>query len=370
MRIRLVLAATAAGALLAACFTPAEDQRAPGTPVPGAAPPVDPGVTIAATGDVLVHPALTDQAESDGGGARDYRPLLAGIAADIGGADLGLCHLETPLAPATGPFRGYPEFSAPPEIASALAATGYDDCSTASNHTLDQGTDGVDRTLDALDAAGIRHTGSARSGPEAHTPLVLDVRGVKIGHVSYTYGFNGRSRPGGKQWVSNTLDADAVLAEARAAREAGAQIVIASLHWGTEYQHATTAVQRRIARTVLADPAVDLILGHHAHVVQPFEKIDGKWVAYGLGNSVARHEEPRGTTEEGLIGRFHFTRGARGWTVDRAEYVPTVIDLGPPIRLRTTDDPALAPARREQALSRTDEVVRSLGAAEHGLVRG
>ncbi|UQS24348.1 CapA family protein [Amycolatopsis thermalba] len=370
MRIRLVLAGFAAGAVLAACFAPDEDAPVEPAAPSVAAPPAEAGFTVAATGDVLIHPALTEQAVADGGGKRDYRPLLAGIRDDISSADLAVCHLETPLAPEEGPFQGYPEFSAPPEIADALADTGYDDCSTASNHTIDTGTAGVNRTLDELDEAGIRHTGSARTEQEARTPLVLDVRGAKVGHVSYTFGFNGKKLPGGKQWVSNTLDTDAVLAEARAARAAGAQMVIASLHWGTEYQHEPTAAQRQIAQRVLSDPAVDLIIGHHTHVVQPMEKIGGKWVAYGLGNSIARHSEPRGTTEEGLIGRFHFTRSGAGWTVDRAEYVPTVIDLGPPIRLRTADDPALDRSRAAEALARTDQVVLSRGAAAHGLTRG
>ncbi|GHF37339.1 poly-gamma-glutamate synthesis protein (capsule biosynthesis protein) [Amycolatopsis bartoniae] len=347
----------AAVLLTAACTT----ATAP-VPAPVPAAPPDPGFTVVASGDVLIHPALTEQATKDGSGTRDYRPELAGIRDVVSRADLAICHLETPLAAAGGPFRGYPDFSAPPEIATALAATGYDDCSTASNHTLDQGTAGVQRTLDALDAAGVRHTGSARSEQEAATPLVLDVHGVKVAHVSFTFGFNGRTVPADRPWVANTLDARAVLAAARAAKAAGAQVVIASLHWGVEYRQEPTEDQRRIARQLLADPAVDLIIGHHAHVVQPFERIGGKWVAYGLGNSIARHDEPRGTTEEGAIARFHFTPSGSGWTVDRAEYVPTVIDLGPPIRLRTARDAGADPAR-------TDEVVFSRGAREAGLTR-
>src|SRR5437867_6222430 len=102
----------------------------------------------------------------DGGGHRDYSDLLAGVRPVIDQADLAICHLETPIAPASGPFKGYPQFSVPPEIAPALAGIGYDTCSTASNHTLDQGAKGVTTTLDTLDAAGIKHTGSARSARE------------------------------------------------------------------------------------------------------------------------------------------------------------------------------------------------------------
>jgi hypothetical protein len=98
--------------------------------------------------------------------------------------------------------------------------------------------------------------------------------------------------------------------------------------------------------------------------------VGGKWVAYGLGNHVAKHEEPRGTTEEGAIARFRFVKGANGWTVDKAEYLPTLVDLGPPIRLRDlTTDTEADPARRNQALERTDQVVRSRGAAQAGLSR-
>src|SRR5262245_53476955 len=146
--------------------------------------------TVVAAGDVLIHPALTEQATADGAGKRDYAALLAGIKPVIEQADLAICHLETPIAPAGGPFKGYPLFSVPPEIATALVGVGYDTCSTASNHTLDQGAAGVTTTLDTLDAAGLKHTGSARSAKEAATPLILDVHGVKVAQLSYTFGFN------------------------------------------------------------------------------------------------------------------------------------------------------------------------------------
>jgi len=114
------------------------------------------------TGDVLLHPPLVDQArvDSQGGQGLDFGPMLAAEKPYVQGADLGICHLETPLAPADGPFSGYPEFSVPPQVLPALVATGYDACSTASNHTLDQGTTGVNRTLDDLDAACLAHDGS------------------------------------------------------------------------------------------------------------------------------------------------------------------------------------------------------------------
>ncbi|SES07907.1 poly-gamma-glutamate synthesis protein (capsule biosynthesis protein) [Actinokineospora terrae] len=348
-----------------------DDPQATTTAPPSATPPSTPGFTLIAGGDVLIHPALTEQATADGGGKRDYTQLLAGIKPAIEAADVAVCHLEVPIAGPDGPFRGYPKFSAPPEIVTALAATGFDTCSTASNHTLDQGPTGVIGTLDALDAAKITHTGAARTADEAARPLIRDVAGVKVGFLSFTFGLNqGTARPAGSPWMTNILSPEAVRAGARAAKSAGAEVVVASLHWGIEGKHDPSPDQLRIAKAVLADPAVDLIIGHHAHVVQPFERIDGKWVTYGLGNMVAKHEEPKGPTEEGVLARFHFTKSGPTWTVDRAEYLPLLTDLGPPIRLRDlTSDPAAPATRKSQALTRTDQAVLSRSAATAGLTR-
>ncbi|EWC58710.1 lipoprotein [Actinokineospora spheciospongiae] len=367
-----VVGGLACGVLLAGCTGNPTVGEVPPDPMAGAGglpvtsgAPKPPGFTLVAGGDVLIHPALSEQARADGG----FAPLFGGVKTVLDQADVAVCHLEVPIAAPGGAAEGYPRFVAPNELASGLAASGFDTCSTASNHTLDQGAGGVTSTLDALDAAGVTHTGSARTAAEAAKPLVRDVAGVKVGFVSFTFGLNtGTRTPPGSPWMVNTLDSADVVAAARAARAVGAEVVVASLHWGTEGQHEVTASQRRIAREVLADPAVDVIIGHHAHVVQPFEQVNGKWVAYGLGNQVARHEEPKGVTEEGAMARFHFAEGAGGWVVDRAEYIPTVVDLGPPIRLRDLTADAAAP-RRAESLARTDGIVLSLGAGQAGLTR-
>lgn len=317
---------------------------------------------------MLIHPALTAQASRDGDGTRDFSAQLAGVRTAVSGADLAICHLEVPIAEAKGPFSGYPDFNAPPEIVPALAGVGYDSCTTASNHTLDQGPAGVRRTLEALDRAGMRHTGSARTAEEAATPLIYDIAGVKVGHVSYTYGFNGRRIPAEQPWLSNRMTPDDVRAGARRARDAGAEFVVASLHWGIEHATDASPEQRELARTLLNDPAIDLIIGHHAHAVQPFEKINDKWVAYGLGNMIARHEQPRGTTEEGVIARFTIERSGTTWRVAKAEYLPTLVELGPPIRLVDLTSQPPNP-RRSEALARTERIVTSRGAREDGLTR-
>ncbi|MDT7727108.1 MAG: hypothetical protein QOI21_3684 [Actinomycetota bacterium] len=373
MRLSTRVAVLSATALLAtACSSaPAQQQQSPPVaPAPTSSAAPDGSFTVVATGDVLIHPAISDQAAEDaktsGQGVFDYRPLLSGVKPLISGADLAICHLETPLAKEGGPYSGYPSFSAPPEVADAIKDTGYDTCSTSSNHTLDQGEAGVTRTLDKLDEAGIKHTGSARTAKEAATPLIMDVKGVKVAQVSFAFGFNGIEVPKGKPYLANRIVVDDVIKAAKAAKDAGADVVIASLHWGTEYQHEITKDQEQQAKKLLADKNIDLIIGHHAHVVQPFEEINGKWVAYGLGNSVAKHSDPRGSTEEGVAARFRFVKGTDGWKVDKAEFVPTLMQLTPQLRLfDLTVDPS--GERGAQALKATEDVVLSRGAAKDGL---
>ena len=125
--------------------------------------------TLVASGDVLPHASVIERANTDAGGnGYDFRPMLAGVQPVVSGADLAICHMETVYGADGGPYTGYPTFKSPPRGGRGRSrATGYDACSTASNHTLDDGAAGIRRTLDALDRAGVRHAGSARTAAEA-----------------------------------------------------------------------------------------------------------------------------------------------------------------------------------------------------------
>jgi poly-gamma-glutamate capsule biosynthesis protein CapA/YwtB (metallophosphatase superfamily) len=296
----------------------------------GAAEPAPRSFTLAAGGDVLVHASVWEQAEADAGpGARyDFAPMLAAVRPLVARADLAICHLEVPLGARGAEPAGYPRFSAPPELAEALARTGYDSCSTASNHATDRGAEGVARTLGALDAAGIRHAGTARTPAEQAAPTLLDAGGVRVAHLSYAH-FLNVAEPDGQPWLVNELDTDTLLAEARAARAAGAEVVIASLHWGEEYVAEPTAGQVAVARRLMDSGTVDLVLGHHAHVVQPIERFGRGWVAYGLGNALAAasHDFAGGASREGILPEFTFSEGADGrFTVTRVLISPTYVD--------------------------------------------
>ena len=288
-------------------------------------------VTVVVNGDLLWHNTLWFGAQEDarrrGKDGYDFAPLLAGLKPVVAGADAAICHEEVPVAPSGGPYRNYPLFAAPPQVVTAIKATGYDLCTTASNHSLDGGFAGLRRTLDQLDRAGIKHAGTSRTRAESERPTIFrTASGVRVGLGAGTFGTNGLRPPAGKRWAVAPTDPDVLLRRAEATRRAGADVVLVALHAGTEYSSREDGQQRRLARRLTASPDVDLVYGHHAHVVQPWTVMNGKWVAYGLGNTVAQHDPSVVRGYEGVTGRFTFTRRADGrFTVSRAEYIPTLV---------------------------------------------
>jgi poly-gamma-glutamate capsule biosynthesis protein CapA/YwtB (metallophosphatase superfamily) len=311
--------------------TPSPSSVPASRPSIPAAKPQRTSVTVVMNGDLLWHNTLWYGAKEDaqrrGNGGYDFAPLLAGMKPVISSADLAICHEEVPLAPAGGPYRNYPLFAAPPQVVRGIAATGYDVCTTASNHSLDQGFAGLKRTLDDLDQAKIGHAGTARTKTESERPTIFATRqGVKIGIIAATASINGLPMPKGKPWAVHRASASGLLHQARRARAGGADIVIAAVHIGTEYSTTENAQQVAVARALTASPDVDLVYMHHPHVVQPWTTMNKKWVIYGVGNTVAQHaaDVPRGA--EGATGRFTFTRlGTGRFTVTTAEFIPTLV---------------------------------------------
>jgi Bacterial capsule synthesis protein PGA_cap len=310
--------------------------------VTGSTQPVRPAArtaTILGSGDVLIHPPLWEQAHADaraeGRPGYDFAPMYAGVAADVRDADLATCEMETPLAPPQGPFVGWPNFNAPPQVLTALKGVGYDSCTTASNHTLDQDYTGLKRTLDELDAAGLEHTGSARSAEEAARPLIVTLpNGVRIGQLAYSFNFNGHEPAAGKSWEANLIDVPRILADAKRTKRAGADIVVVSMHWGVEYDHLATQEQLDQAHRLLSSPDIDLILGDHAHVVQPAQKIHGKWVFYCMGNQISRHEDPIADGREGIMPEVTFTEvRPHHFRATAAIAIPTWMQDRPALRL-------------------------------------
>ncbi len=369
--------ATAVGEDPAAAATGDVEVEAPAEPTSTPTPEWIPRrLSMAFTGELLSHGGLIERARVNGNGEipYDYRPMFEQVKPILSAADLAICHQETPISSDNTALSGYPIFNAPTELADAIAWAGWDACSTASNHSLDRGFAGVTSTLDQLDRVGVGHAGMARTEVEATTPSVYDVGEVSVGHLSFTYGLNGFPLPAEAPWAVDVIDADAILAEAAAAKEAGADIVVMSVQWGAEYQRQPIEAQTTLAEQVLASPDVDLIVGAHVHVPQPMDRVGDEYVLYGLGNFVSNQSPvtcascPQ-ATEDGMILWVEYVETAPDeWEVDRIEVIPTWVDRRTytviPVSEALADpdtEPTLVP-QLEGSWNRTVEAVQSLGA--------
>lgn len=322
--------ATAIASAEEAAPTPTVAQAAPATPT---------SFTIAVTGELLPHPSVVEHAARFGaqrGLPYDFTALFLDVSPAIATTDLGICHLEVPVAPPGRPLSGYPSFAIPAEIADGIRDTGWDRCSTASNHSNDQGTAGIVATLDALDAAQVGHSGMARTAEEAIAVPIADVGGVPVAHLSYTWGLNGT--PPAEPWMVDVINPAVIISDAADARSSGAAVVVVSLHWGTEYDTTGSADQRALAEQLLASPNIDLIVGHGPHVLQPVVQFGDEYALLSVGNLVANQGSDKPHTYDGVVATVAFSLGEDG----RFHAAPPVVrptwydrDAG---RVRLVDD--------------------------------
>ncbi|WP_426985579.1 CapA family protein [Pseudarthrobacter sp. Y6] len=345
------------------------------TPTTGAGPacPTLRCTSVLVTGDMLVHTQLWQQARDDAAAAGkpglDFTPLLEGQRKYIQASDLAICHQETPVAGPDGPFAAYPSFNVPPQIITASKAVGYQACTTASNHTIDRSTDGVLRTLDALDAAGLKHTGSYRTETESQGILILQTKAAKIAIIQGTYGLNGQYPE--YRWQVDTLDAPTMIAKAVKARALGADIVLGAMHAGDEYASEANAQQQEAAHALVDSGQFTMIYGHHTHSVLPIENYKGTWIVYGLGNGVTELSPWYVVNNEGLLVRAQFSQDTAGrWTATDLAWAPSVI-VRDPYRWCSvaTDAPqgvCATPEADAATRLRTATVVDSMGAAAAG----
>lgn len=277
----------------------ATDRPTDGSPpAPGASPsasqtaakPQRMEARLLAVGDILVHmpllPAYYDRKRDD----YDFTPWFAQVKPLLAQGDWVVANLESPIAGKDLKYSGFPRFNAPTTVADALVDAGFQIVSTANNHTMDRGFQGIVRTFDNAVKAGLVPVGTARSAYEARSRVVIEERnGIRLGFAAYTYGTNGIPVPQDKAYAVNLIDPAKMREDIRKLRKAGADAVAVSLHFGVEYQRQPNAEQRRIAREAVAAGA-DIVLGSHPHVVQPYEEI-----------AVPAAESADGTARRGIV---------------------------------------------------------------------
>lgn len=301
-------------------------------------------VTIGGSGDLLTHVAVRRSAEAYAGrpGRYDFRPMFAKVKGLISAPDISLCHLETPLTRRNTNLTkpGVLIFNTPHELADAVKSAGYDGCDFASNHTWDQGLSGLADTIGVFDKVGLGYAGPGASKANAETTATYEVGDVSVAHLGFTYTILNNWGPNTEvppeaPWLANALwpkvRAKGIIAEAKKAKAGGADFVVVSLHWGQEYVSDPTAEQLALAKDLLASNAIDLLLGTHVHRVQPCEKINGKYVFYGMGNFLSNQSPDADPsllpqTQEGVIVQVTLDRDAKGKVTSSAAIQPTKVN--------------------------------------------
>lgn len=299
-------------------------------------------ISMLVNGDLLFHPNLwkhfagANTAAADGT-AFDFTPLFETMKPYIQASDIAVCEFETPIAKRGGPYTGYPVFNVPPEVADAAASVGYTACTHATNHSWDQGADGIARLWDTLASKGIAQTGSYKTEEDSTKPLVIDspTGGGKLGLVTGTVSLNGMTAD--HDWQVDRLreagdpqhqsDIDRAVAKAKAAREQGADVVAMAMHSVQEYIDYADSWQVSEAHELADTGAFDVIYGAGCHCAQPIENYNGTWIIYGLGNTVTvSAPASRIVNNQGVTARIQFAgrKGVAGaWRVSRIDWVPT-----------------------------------------------
>ena len=251
-------------------------------------------VSITAVGDFVMHMPLVNAAYKSEQSKYDFKPMFSGVEKYLAGADFTLANLETRLAGPERGYSGYPKFNTPAELAGDMKALGIDMVTTANNHSMDMGKDGIITTIDNLDRAGLLHIGTYRSQEERDQPFTVDIKGIRLGFLNYTQSTNGIPVPASSPYLANTIERAQILKDIANLKDRKPDLIIACIHFGTEYLQEPNEFQRTLTRE-LFEQGVDMVLGSHVHVLQPMEaqkiSIDGRekdcFVIYSMGNFIS-----------------------------------------------------------------------------------
>ena len=329
--------------------------------------------TISAQGDLLMHQPVFITCQKDG--VYNFESLFRYCRELISSYDYALANLETTFGGDKYKYQGNPEFNCPDPLAESVREAGYDMLLTANNHAADTRSDGIVRTVEVVREAGLATLGTQLNGEEPKYTIV-DVNGIKIGMVCYTYAY---SHNGDKFslnglapipdvgtvnfFMNNNLpklysEAEAIMADMKAN---GAEATMMFIHWGIEYQTTENKTQNAIAQQ-LCDMGFDVIVGGHPHVVQPMELLEStvdpshKTVCiYSLGNAVSNQRTgysnlfPAGYTEDGVLFTVTFEKYSDGKVyIADTEAIPTWVNMHTTNGVKEYNILPLVDSRREE----------------------
>ncbi|MDN5199793.1 CapA family protein [Fulvivirgaceae bacterium BMA10] len=252
-------------------------------------------ITLLFIGDIMQHDSQIKHAYDPKTQGYDYHTGLEYIKPVIEKADYTIANLELTLG--GRPYKGYPQFSAPDELAVALKDNGVDFLVTANNHSCDRRSKGITRTISLLDSLQIPHTGTfvdSEARKETY-PHIIEQKGFKIALLNYTYGTNGIPAP--KPHIVNLIDKATIKTDLETAQQQNPDKIIVFVHWGSEYKQQPNSFQKDLANFMIEHGA-DIIIGSHPHVLQRMEHYYDKErekdiaIVYSLGNFVSNQRTP------------------------------------------------------------------------------
>ncbi len=270
------------------------------------------------TGDIMGHDTQIASALATGGPGYDYNPCFQFLTPYLMDADLVIGNLEVTFA--GPPYKGYPQFSSPDELADALKEAGFDILVTANNHALDGRQAGLERTLDQLDRRELLHLGTFKDAEErsSYYPLVVEKNGIRIALLNYTYGTNGlKVEPPA---IVNRIDTVLMLRDLQKAALAQPDFILVTMHWGNEYALSESTVQQELARFLFRH-GTDAIIGSHPHVIQPIRgNQSGDLVAYSMGNLISNQRNRY--RDGGIAFELNLLKGPGGAEIEDHGYLP------------------------------------------------
>ena len=272
-------------------------------------------------GDIMGHGPQIKSAWQENKKQYEYSEVFNPLEDIISSVDFAIGNLEVTLA--GKPFKGYPQFSSPDELAVACKNSGMDVLVTANNHSCDRKNKGIVRTLDVLDSLKILHTGTFKDvkNREKNNLLVLSKEGIKVGLLNYTYGTNGL--PFSDPVYVNLVDSVLIKKDVINAKNKDLDKLIVFVHWGYEYKDFPNSYQKKY-NLFFQGLGVDVVIGSHPHVIQPMvyskENNHEFLTVFSLGNFVSNQRAER--KDGGAMFRLSFQKTDNNIQISRKEYIP------------------------------------------------
>lgn len=277
-------------------------------------------LSILFIGDIMGHDAQIAAAKNDSSGNYEYDSMYRYVKPIISSADFAIGNLEVTLA--GPPYKGYPKFCSPDELAVASKNAGFDILTTANNHSVDRGKNGLERTIDILDSLGIYHLGTYKDQKHRDTAnfLILVKDSMRIALLNYTYGTNYIEPT--KPNIVNYIEQEQMKKDLDMLQNFNIDKTIIFIHWGKEYKSHPDDEMKDLASWMFANGA-DVVIGGHPHYVQPmyWDKEKKQMIAYSLGNYVSNQRARR--KDGGVMVQLKFVRENNEVNLADAGYILT-----------------------------------------------